>query len=105
MWCGLFSATFPGKPFRSIPKASSIVQRIQEEQGIPLKEKRTSNSGMATSHTSRLQGLVRTNCGCAGATRLLLNSKLQNSDCTEGASELNKKPQALCVKKLKGAEE
>lgn len=53
----LVSATFPGKPFRSLPKASSIAQRIQEEQGIPLKEKRTSNSGMATSHARWLWGL------------------------------------------------
>lgn len=55
--CSLVSATFPGKPFRSLPKASSIAQRIQEEQGIPLKEKRTSNSGMATSHACWLWGL------------------------------------------------
>lgn len=56
--CSLVSATFPGKPFRSLPKASSIAQRIQEEQGIPLKEKRTSNSGMATSHARWLWGLI-----------------------------------------------
>lgn len=55
--CSLVSATFPGKPFRSLPKASSIAQRIQEEQGIPLKEKRTSNSGMATWHARWLWGL------------------------------------------------
>lgn len=55
--CSLVSATFPGKPFRSLPKASSIAQRIQEEQGIPLKEKRTSNSGMGTSHARWLWGL------------------------------------------------
>lgn len=89
--CSLVSATFPGKPFRSLPKASSIAQRIQEEQGIPLKEKRTSNSGMVTPPTGSGGSLGLT----AEALGLPSCSELGVCESGWGASEQSRRPGAL----------